>query len=128
VATELLPPLDNVIGVTTGKQAKAKPEFIRAVIRARRRAVVFMTQNPDEAGDIVANAYNIEPAVARNAVRTLTTSRTEGLPYWGEGDIHMEGLQRMIELQKSIGAITGSIDLRKAIDTDFLPDDLKTIK
>lgn len=127
-AAELLPPLDNVIGVTTGRQAKAKPDFIRAVIRARRRAVVFMKQHPDEAGDIVASAYNIEPAVARSAVRYLTTATTDGIPYWGEGAIHMAGLERMIALQKSIGAVTGSIDLQQAIDTEFLPDDLKAIR
>ena len=36
-------------------------DFIRAVIRARRKAVEFMNANPDEAGDIVAKPYNIEP-------------------------------------------------------------------
>jgi NitT/TauT family transport system substrate-binding protein len=124
-AAELLPPLDNVVGVTTGPQTAAKAEFIRAVIRARRRAVQFMKQNPDEAGDIVAKAYDLDPAVGRSAVRYLTTAITEGLPYWGEGEIHMDGLRRMLDLQRSIGAITGSIDLSKAIDTSFLPDDLK---
>jgi NitT/TauT family transport system substrate-binding protein len=128
VAAQLLPPLDNVVGVTTGPQAKARPDFIRAVIRARRRAVVFMNQHPNEAGDIVAKAYNLDSGVARSAIRYLTTAKTDGLPYWGEGDIHMAGLQRMIELQKSIGAVAELIDLRKVIDTEFLPDDLKAIK
>ena len=37
---EALPPLDNVVGVTTGEAAKTRGDFIRAVIRARRRAVI----------------------------------------------------------------------------------------
>jgi len=127
-ASDALPPLDNVVGVTTAEAAASKGDFIRAVIRARRRAVIYMKQNPDESGDIVAKVYNIEPEVGRSAVRYLTTVITDGIPYWGEGDIHLDGLKRMVALQTSIGALTGEVDLTKMIDTEFLPDDLKAIK
>jgi NitT/TauT family transport system substrate-binding protein len=127
-ATEVLPPLDNVVGVTTAAAAASKGDFIRAVIRARRRAVQFMATNPDEAGDIVAKAYDLDPQVARSAVRNLITSKTQGIPYWGEGQIHLEGMKRMVEVQKMVGALEGDIDLSKMIDTSFLPDDLKAIK
>jgi NitT/TauT family transport system substrate-binding protein len=127
-ASDLLPPLDNVVGVTTANMAAQRGDFIRAVIRARRRAVDFMSANPDEAGDIVAKDYNLAPAVARMAVRSLTTSKTDGVPYWGPGQIHLEGMKRMIEVQRMVGAISGTIDYDKIIDTRFLPDDLKAIK
>src|SRR5438067_4271338 len=110
VASETLPPLDNVVGVTTVEMAEKKGDFIRAVIRARRKAVIFMREHPDEAAEIVAKQYNIEPAVARSAVRNLTTSMTKGVPYWGEGEIHLEGLKRMIEAQRSVRGITGEGD------------------
>jgi NitT/TauT family transport system substrate-binding protein len=128
VASEALPPLDNVVGVTTVEMAEKRGDFIRAVIRARRKAVAFMKSNPDEAADIVAKQYNIERDVARSAVLNLTKSTTQGVPYWGEGDIHLEGLKRMIEAQRKVGAITGEVDYAKLIDTRFLPDDLKKIK
>jgi NitT/TauT family transport system substrate-binding protein len=127
-ASDLLPPLDNVVGVTTVNMAAQRGDFIRAVIRARRRAVEFMAANPDEAGDIVAKDYNLAPAVARMAVRNLTTSKTDGVPYWGPGQIHLEGMKRMIEVQRMVGAISGTVDYDKIIDTRFLPDDLKAIK
>jgi NitT/TauT family transport system substrate-binding protein len=127
VASEILPPLDNVVGVTTANMAAEKGDFIRAVIRARRRAVEFMTKNPDEAGDIVAKHYNLEPEVARSAVRNLTSSRTNGIPYWGTGQIHLAGLKRMIEVQRMVGAIKGDVDFDKIIDTRFLPDDIKEV-
>jgi NitT/TauT family transport system substrate-binding protein len=127
-ASDLLPPLDNVVGVTTANMAAQRGDFIRAVIRARRRAVEFMIANPDEAGDIVAKDYTLAPAVARAAVRSLTTSRTEGIPYWGTGQVHLEGLKRMIEVQRMVGAINGTVDYDKIIDTQFLPDDIKAIK
>ncbi len=127
-AADLLPPLDNVVGVTTETQMAARGDFIRGVIRARRKAVQFMKANPDEAGDLVAKAYNIDKAVARSAVRNLTTSSTKGVPYWGEGEFHLEGLKRMIEVQRGLGTIKGEVDYDKIIDTRFLPDDLKKIR
>jgi NitT/TauT family transport system substrate-binding protein len=128
VASVALPPLGNVVGVTTAETAAKKGDFIRAVIRARRKAVQFMKANPDEAGDIVAKAYNLDRDIARSAVRSLTTSVTQGVPYWGEGQIQLEGLKRMIDAQKAVGAISGEVDWAKLIDTQFLPSDLKAIK
>jgi NitT/TauT family transport system substrate-binding protein len=127
-ASDILPPLDNVVGVTTVNMATQRGDFIRAVIRARRRAVEFMIANPDEAGDIVAKDYNLAPAIGRMAVRSLTTNKTDGVPYWGPGQIHLEGMKRMIEVQRMVGAISGPVDYDKIIDTRFLPDDLKAVK
>jgi NitT/TauT family transport system substrate-binding protein len=127
-ASDLLPPLANVVGVASMSQVATKGDFIRGVIRARRRAVAFMEQNPDESGDIVAKVYNLEPAVARAAVLSLTTSRTSGVEYWGSGQIHLDGLKRAIEVQKMVGAITGDVDAEKIVDTQFLPDDIKALK
>ena len=127
-ASDILPPLSNVVGVTTANMAAEKGDFIRAVLRARRKAVAFMIANPDEAGDIVAKHYNLTPAVARSAVRNLVTSRTQGVEYWGSGQINMEGLKRMIDVQKSLGAIQGDADVTKMVDTQFLPEDIRKIK
>jgi NitT/TauT family transport system substrate-binding protein len=127
VATEILPPLDNVVGVSTVNMMAEKGDFIRAVIRARRRAVEFMYQDPDAAGDMVAKHYEITPEIARAAVRNLTASRTAGLPYWGPGQIHLEGLRRMVDVQKMVGAIKGDIDFDAIIDTQFLPEDIRTV-
>ena len=92
-ASELLPPLANVVGVISTSQADAKADFVRAVLRARARAVAFMMEKPDEAGDIVAKVYNIDPEVGRSAVRFLVGSKTAGIPYWGAGAIHIDGLK-----------------------------------
>ena len=112
----MLPPLDNVVGVTTVEMAEKKGDFLRAVIRARRKAVKFMIANPDEAAEIVAKEYKIDLAVAKSAVRNLVTSTTQGVPYWGEGQI-MEGLKRMIELN---ARRPSPVDYSKIIDMRFL--------
>jgi NitT/TauT family transport system substrate-binding protein len=125
-ASESLPPLSNLVGVTTANMAAERGDFIRAIIRGRRRAVEFMHQNPDEAGDIVARAYNLPSEVGRSAVRTLTASRTEGVPYWGPGSFNMASMERMVQLQRGIGGLSGEIDLARMIDEQFLPEDLRT--
>ena len=93
VASDMLPPLDNVVGVTTVEMAEKKGDFIRAVIRARRKAVIFMREHPDEAAAIVAKQYNLEPDVALSAVQQPHHQQDQGVPYWGEGEIHLEGLE-----------------------------------
>jgi len=125
---EALPPLDNVVGVATAQAVATRGDFIRAVIRARRRAIQFMRTHPDEAGEIISKPFNITPEVATSAIKNLINSTTEGVPYWGDGDFHLDGMKRIIEVQKSVGALTGDIDLSKVIDTQFLPDDLKQVK
>jgi len=127
-ASDLLPPIANVLGAASGAAAKEKGEFIKAVIRARRRAVDFMKQHPEEAGDIIAKVYNLEPVVARSAVKNLVEISTNGVEYWGTGQIHMDGLEKAVEVQKMIGALSGDVDLKSMIDTQFLPDDIKEIR
>jgi NitT/TauT family transport system substrate-binding protein len=127
VASETLPPLDNVVGVTTSNMAAEKGDFIRAVIRARRKAVEFMHRNPDEAAEPVAKHYNIDLAVARSAIRFLTSSKTAGIPYWGTGQIRLDGMKRMIEVQRMVGTIKGDVDYKAIIDTQFLPPGIQKI-
>ena len=75
VASEVLPPLSNVVGVTLASIDDKQKNFVRAVIRARRAAVNFMEENTAEAGDIVAKHYNIPLEVARSTVNNLIKSR-----------------------------------------------------
>ena len=128
-APDILPALSNVVGVTTGTAAKSNAEFIRGVIRARRKAVEFMYSSPKEASAIIAKAYDLEPAVAELTVKNLLASEKKGgVPYWGPGDIRIDTMDNMIRAQKIVGAMKGDADWSKLIDESFLPDDLKTKK
>lgn len=128
-APDILPALSNVVGVTTGEAAKAKGDFIRGVIRARRKAVEFMVANTKESAAIIAKAYNLDVPVAEATVRNLLASEKKGgVPYWGPGDIRIDTMDNMIRAQKIVGALQGDADWSKLIDESFLPDDLKTKK
>jgi NitT/TauT family transport system substrate-binding protein len=125
-ASDILPPLDNVVGVTTAKAAATRGDFIRAVIRARRQAVDFMYANPDESADIIARAYNLAPEVARSAVKNLLGSHDQsGVRYWSGGEINPKAMNEMMRAQKLVGALKDDPDWSKIIDESFLPDDLK---
>jgi len=128
-APDILPALSNVVGVTTGAAAKSNGEFLRGVIRARRKAVEFMYSSTKEASAIIAKAYDLEPAVAEATVRNLLASEKKGgIPYWGPGDIRIDTMDNMIRAQKIVGAMQGDADWSKLIDESFLPDDLKSRK
>ena len=128
-APDILPALSNVVGVTTGEAAKTKGDFIRGVIRARRKAVEYMISNPKESAEIIAKAYDLEVPVAESTVRNLLASEKKGgVPYWGPGDIRIDTMDNMIRAQKIVGALKGDADWSKLIDESFLPDDLKTKK
>ncbi len=127
-ASDVLPPLCNVIGVTTAEAAATKGDFIRAIIRGRRKAVAFMSEHPDEAADIVAKAYNLDVEVAKSTIRNLVAPSKSGVPYWSGGNFDIAGMDRMIRAQKLVGALSGDVDWSKIVDTSFLPDDLKPKK
>jgi NitT/TauT family transport system substrate-binding protein len=128
-APDILPALSNVVGVTTAEAAKTKGDFIRGVIRARRKAVEYMYANPKESAVAVAKAYNLEPAVAESTIRNLLGSEKKGgVPYWGPGDLRIDTMDNMIRAQKIVGALKGDPDWSKLVDESFLPDDLKTKK
>jgi len=127
-ANDVLPPLCNVIGVTTGEAAASKGDFIRAILRGRRKAVEFMHAHPDEAAAIVAKTYNIDLDVAKSTIHNLVAPSKSGVPYWAAGSFDFAGMDRMIRAQKLVGALTGEVDWSKLVDTSFLADDLKPKK
>jgi NitT/TauT family transport system substrate-binding protein len=127
-ASDVLPPLCNVIGVTTGEAAATKGDFIRAILRGRRKAVEFMSAHPDEAADIVAKAYNLDVEVAKSTIRNLVAPSKSGVPYWSAGNFDIAGMDRMIRAQKLVGALSGDVEWSKIVDESFLADDLKTKK
>jgi NitT/TauT family transport system substrate-binding protein len=127
-ASDVLPPLCNVIGVTTAEAAASKGDFIRAILRGRRKAVDFIYAHPDEASAIIAKAYNLDLDVVKSTIHNLIAPSKSGVRYWGGGRFDFQGMDRMIRAQKLVGALSGDVEWPKIVDTSFLPDDLKPKK
>jgi NitT/TauT family transport system substrate-binding protein len=128
-APDILPPVTNVVGVTTAEAASSKGDFIRAVIRARRRAVEYIYFNPIKAAKLIAPAYKLDVAVVEEILLKLIASTgSGGVPYWGPGDIRYGPMDSMIKAQKDVGAIKGEVQWAELVDESFLPKDLRAKK
>jgi NitT/TauT family transport system substrate-binding protein len=121
-APEVLPPLCNVVGVTTGRAARENRDLILAILAARRKAVEFMTANLDESAQIIAKDYQMEPAAVRNVLRNLIEKKAPGgLPYWSPtGQFDWDSMNNMIRAQRLVGVIKGDVDWSKLVDESYL--------
>ena len=83
---------------------------------------------------MVTTAFIKHPGVSLKLPETKTregapeTNKDLVIYVTSDGAIYLDGLKRMIEAQRSVGAINGEVDYDKIIDTRFLPDDLKKIR
>ena len=64
----------------TDSATEKQGDKIRAIIRARRRAVAFMNEHPDEAADIIAKTNRIDQEATRALVRKLLAVRVDDRP------------------------------------------------
>src|SRR5712691_7986878 len=86
----------------------------------RREGVKYIEAHPDEAADIVAKTYNINPALTREVFRHFLD-----IKYWSEGALNYAAMDRMVEGLKIVGKLKEPIDWQKVTDVSFLPQDLQ---
>jgi NitT/TauT family transport system substrate-binding protein len=122
-APEVLPPLCNVVGVTSSRVARENPGLIRAVLAGRNKAVVFMNTKLDESAQIIAKDYQMEGSAVRNVLKNLIEKKAPGgLPYWSTtGQFNRESMNNMIRAQRLVGVIKEDVDWSKMLDESFLP-------
>ncbi|WP_342364051.1 ABC transporter substrate-binding protein [Terrarubrum flagellatum] len=122
---DVLPIMDNTVGVTTPAAAETKGDVIRAIIRARRRGIEFIATHPDEAIPIIAKHANLPEESVKISLQNVLAIKPNGVPYFGDGRIHLGGMKRIMAFQKEIGAMDQVIDPTQYIDYSYLPDALK---
>lgn len=114
------PDMTQTVGVVTEDFAKSHPDTIRAIIAGRAKGVAYLYAHPDEAADMTAKAYNMDPKLARTVFQHL-----KELNWWGQGDLHYKGMDRMAEGLRIVGKLEGEVDWSKVVDTSFLPKELQ---
>ena len=100
-STEWAPRVMQTVGVVKTEFLKKNPQLIRGIIEARRKAVVFIRENPDEAAKIMAKEYKIAEAEAKAAIRMLSS----GGVYWSPGDFDYEGMTTMLKGLQLVKAV-----------------------
>ncbi len=125
-ASDVMPPINNVVGVASKKDIETRPELLRGIIAARAKAVQFINEHPSEAAAIIAPIWQSDQAVVEKVLRSLIEDGSVGdIPYWGPGTIHIRGIENAFEALRSIGVIKEDIDVERLIDWSVLPKDIK---
>jgi NitT/TauT family transport system substrate-binding protein len=123
---DLFPAINNTVGITSPKVAKERPEVVRGIILAHRKAVAFMQSNRKEAAAMIAKVYKMEPAIAEAVLAQLMDAKSaDGVEFYSAGDIKPKGLDAQVEGLRLIGALQGNAQWRDLVDQSFLPDDLR---
>lgn len=108
--------MTQTVGVTTSEFAAANPDKLKAIIAARREGVEYINAHPEEAADIVAKAYDQDAKLFREVFKHFVQ-----IKYWGNGDINLAGMNRMIEGMLVVGSLKAAPDWSKIVDSSFLP-------
>jgi NitT/TauT family transport system substrate-binding protein len=125
-ARDVFPPLLSTVGVTSAKIIKERPQAVRAILVAHRRAVEFITTNRKEAAAIVAKIYKLDPLVIEAVLGELIDHPSVGnVPYFGRGDFLPEGIDNLTKGLTLIGALDADVQWRSLVDQSFLPTDLQ---
>ena len=128
-SSDFMPPTNNVLGLTTAKAAKEKPEIIKGILAARRKGLDFMLKNPAEAAVILSPIFKTDAKVIEKVIIDLRDrGSSDGFPYWSPGSIDMIPLKNAVAGALLTGELTETFDPTPLIDTSFLPDDLKPKK
>jgi NitT/TauT family transport system substrate-binding protein len=128
VATDVLPPMADVVGVTPSAARRDKAAFIRGVLKARRQAIEYMHANPGDAAAIIAPVYKADPAVIeRVLLDTIASERAKGEPYWDAAGIVRPDLIRQAIAGPAATLAGGDAaasdpNLARLIDDTFLAD------
>jgi NitT/TauT family transport system substrate-binding protein len=117
---DILPPMTQTVGVTTGEFLRSQPDKLRAIIAGRRAGVDYVYAHPEETGAILGKEYNIKPEIAQIAVNNMVAVK-----YWSAGDFDIPGMNEFTRGLKIIGEVKGDVDWEKIIDRSFLPADLR---
>jgi NitT/TauT family transport system substrate-binding protein len=126
---ETFPPMSNVLGLTTAKVAKERPDVLKGILAARREALAWMLKNPKESSEILTKAWKVDAAILEKVIVQLRDhGAVDKVAYWGEGKIELKALENMLEGAMTTGEITEAFDVRKIIDESFLPADLRSKK
>ena len=110
-----LPQFQWIIHVARPDFIAAHPHLVKAVLRACKRSAHYAAGNLDEWIDYAATHYRIDRATAGRAVR-------RELPHLHlDGQVDMQGLQEMIDLQRRLGAVGRPMNAEEISDLRFVP-------
>ena len=120
-AGELLPPVMQTVGVVRSDYLRENPEVIAAIVRARMRGVEAIYADPAAAGRILAEAYEMDEAVAVEAIQNVAA-----IDYWSAGAMDRASMDNMVRGLVLVEAIPDEpVDWSVLIDESLLPEEMR---
>jgi NitT/TauT family transport system substrate-binding protein len=127
--SDAFPPIGNGVAITSAKTARERPEVLRGILAARRKAVAFVYSNPTETAEIAAKPYGLDAKTLESIIRDLIAQgEARHFRYFPEGGFDWTGMNLMAHALNLVGIVKGPVDWSTMVDESFLPDDLKTKK
>jgi NitT/TauT family transport system substrate-binding protein len=121
VSPKDLPLIPSQLGMATGKAMKEWPDKLRAIQTARREGTKFIYDHTDEAIEILSKVYApLPPSEVGIMMKQLVEAK-----FWSEGRIEMPLLEQTVHAMKGVGMLQKDVDLKKVVDSSFLPTDLQ---
>jgi NitT/TauT family transport system substrate-binding protein len=121
VSPKDLPLIPSQLGMATGKAMKEWPDKLRAIQAARREGAKFIYDHTDEAIEILSKVYApLPPSEVGIMVKQLVEAK-----FWSDGRIEMPLLEQTVHAMKGVGMLQKDVDLKKVVDSSFLPPDLQ---
>jgi NitT/TauT family transport system substrate-binding protein len=117
-ANDVFPKFTYSVVVATREYTLKHPEQLRALLRARRRAIEFMEQHHDETAQIYSEIFDVS---LEDAKKLLPKYYAWG--QWSHGDFSRDGLEAMSRGMLAVGIIDKPVDWSKLVDQSFLAPD-----
>jgi NitT/TauT family transport system substrate-binding protein len=115
---DVFPKFTGAVLVATPEFIRLHPEQLRALLRARRRAVEFMEQNREQTALIYSQVFGFSLADARKLLPKYYE--------WGQfspGEFSKEGLDATSRGMQLVGLIDKPVEWSKIVDQSFLAPD-----
>jgi NitT/TauT family transport system substrate-binding protein len=120
---DIFPKFTYSVVVATRAFTQQHPDQVRALLRARRRAVEYMEKHPDETAMIYSQVFGFSLADAKKLLPKYFV--------WGQfshGEFSKEGLDAMSRGMLLVGLVNKPVDWSKIVDQSFLaPDQRRTL-
>jgi NitT/TauT family transport system substrate-binding protein len=115
---DVVPKFTYSVVIATREFTQKHPDELRALLRARRRAIEYMEKNRDETAMIYSQVFGIK---LEDAKKLLPKYYTWG--QWSHGEFSKEGLDAMSKGMQLVGIINKPVDWSKVVDQSFLAPD-----
>ena len=105
--------------IVSEETLEENPDVVRGFLRARRRGVEFVQENPTEAAEIYAS-YNegFEAEVMEQALENVGVQQ-----YYSRGEFTVQGLNLIEQGMRNIDLISREVEWTEIVDQSLLPEE-----